>query len=673
MWKDNNILIRFIFFLAFSFLFSSVLLAEERNQIDSFQQTIKDLSGTERLDYMEVQANKHSIDSLYKYYIRFYEEEAIKQQNDAHLIKALVMLGRSYYPESPDSMRIVMKRLEPLAEKNSMYEGLIDLWGIYNYAIAWHGQDDGVDESIKEYKKFSLDKNQPKGVEMADQNMAYFYFIHNMPEDAERLYLEVLEQKKKRNAPLSEQIGILAQLFNNVPEKEDKEKYLQQAVKGIERYHNGNKHDEKTDLLIVMYEYSVQWMYTALSLEEDKFDVALQHIKVMEDLIKRYNMKEDRRVALDQLYFEYYFRQKNWDKALEYLSRVEVTQRQRNVYINTILYLEKRAEIYLDQGKFADVIDLQKEIIHLKDSAGQSTLQMRIADMRTKYEVEKLQLEKQQIEITNLKTRSKMMLFGAGCLILLLTIFGLIYIVRIAQRSRRSFKLAKEKAEEADQMKTAFLANMNHEIRTPLNAIVGFSQVLIEEEDQANRKEFAEIIENNNELLQRLIADILDISKIESNTMSLIYRQYDMAAMMKEIYSVIRLRVPEAIDLILEPVEPIVLETDRNRLMQVLTNLLTNAIKHTTEGQIRYGYSLTETEIHFFVKDTGEGIPEKSLESIFDRFTQLENGKKGVGLGLAISKGLITKMGGKIWATSTFGTGSVFHVTLPLVKPMDIN
>ncbi len=219
------------------------------------------------------------------------------------------------------------------------------------------------------------------------------------------------------------------------------------------------------------------------------------------------------------------------------------------------------------------------------------------------------------------------------------------------------------------RMKSAFLANMNHEIRTPLNAIVGFSQVLVDEDDLETRQEYADIIQSNNELLQRLIVDVLDISKIESNTMALTYAEHDLPVLMKEIYNVIRLRVPEEVDLELNECPPQLFYTDRNRLTQILTNLLTNAIKHAEKGFIRFGYQVTATDIIFSVEDSGEGIPEDKLEKIFSRFVQLNDWSKGVGLGLAICKGLITQMGGTISVSSVFGEGSTFTVVLPLKKP----
>lgn len=142
---------------------------------------------------------------------------------------------------------------------------------------------------------------------------------------------------------------------------------------------------------------------------------------------------------------------------------------------------------------------------------------------------------------------------------------------------------------------------MNHEIRTPLNAIVGFSQVLVDEEDKETRQEFADIIQNNNELLQRLIGDVLDLSKIESNTMSLIYKELNISSLMKEIYNVILLRMPDGVELVLDDCEELKMETDRNRLTQILTNLLTNAVKHTRKGFIRFGYTKTQNSVEFFV------------------------------------------------------------------------
>lgn len=227
---------------------------------------------------------------------------------------------------------------------------------------------------------------------------------------------------------------------------------------------------------------------------------------------------------------------------------------------------------------------------------------------------------------------------------------------------------AKENAENADRMKSTFLANMTHEIRSPLHAIVGFSELLGDENDEEVRKGYLNIIKANNDLLVRLVNDILDISKIEANMITLYYMNIDMPLFMKDIYYMINLRMPEEVELILDPCPQVVIETDKNRLSQILTNLLTNAIKHTQKGSIRFGYGLTDTEIKFYVTDTGQGIPEQKLEQVFSRFVQLKGAKQGVGLGLAICKGLVTKLGGDISVESKEGFGSTFRFHLPLYR-----
>ena len=227
---------------------------------------------------------------------------------------------------------------------------------------------------------------------------------------------------------------------------------------------------------------------------------------------------------------------------------------------------------------------------------------------------------------------------------------------------------AKEKAENADQLKSAFLANMTHEIRTPLNAIVGFSDLLSIETDPDLRETYISLIKSNNELLLLLINDVLDISKIESGMVFFAYTDVYLPSAMRDMYNIMQLRMPENVELILDPCPDIMIRTDNNRMVQILSNLLTNAIKHTSCGSIRFGYTLEGDHVHFYVSDTGKGIPEKELYHIFGRFVQLKGAYNGIGLGLAISKGLVNKMGGEISVSSKVGEGSTFRFTLPLAN-----
>lgn len=224
----------------------------------------------------------------------------------------------------------------------------------------------------------------------------------------------------------------------------------------------------------------------------------------------------------------------------------------------------------------------------------------------------------------------------------------------------------REKAEEANRLKSAFLANMSHEIRTPLNAIIGFSTLLANEENLEERQEFIKIIENNNELLLQLINDILDLSKIEAGTLEFIYSDVDVNSLLTEIEqsSRIRNRHPEIQISFEERLPQCIIHTERNRLTQVINNLLTNSMKFTTLGSIRFGYRQEGNKLRFYVKDTGCGIPADKIDSVFGRFVKLNNFQQGTGLGLSICKTIVEKLGGEIGVESKEGVGTLFWFTI---------
>lgn len=244
----------------------------------------------------------------------------------------------------------------------------------------------------------------------------------------------------------------------------------------------------------------------------------------------------------------------------------------------------------------------------------------------------------------------------------------------ITKRKNEQLELirAKERAEEADRLKSAFLANMSHEIRTPLNAIVGFSSILASTENPDDRKEYASIIENNSQLLLQLINDILDLAKIEAGTMDFFYTPVDVNELMTEMKNLFVKRVHPGVTLeMVTGVSSCYMSTDRNRLSQVLINLLTNAVKFTDKGSITFGYKLRGSEIYFYVADTGCGIPKDKQHLIFDRFVKLNTFVQGTGLGLPICQHIVDKMDGHIGVDSEVGEGSTFWFTLPYhsVKP----
>ena len=226
---------------------------------------------------------------------------------------------------------------------------------------------------------------------------------------------------------------------------------------------------------------------------------------------------------------------------------------------------------------------------------------------------------------------------------------------------------AKEKAEEADRLKSAFLANMSHEISTPLNALVGFSSLLEEAEDAEEKHLYATIIEENNKLLLQLISDILDLSKIEAGTFDIIPEQVDAQQLCNELLQSMQVRATEQVEILLAPELPeLTFTSDKNRLYQVLLNFVTNALKFTSEGSIVIDYRINGNEVRFSVQDTGMGIEPEKQEAIFTRFVKLNNFIAGTGLGLPICQSIVTQLGGKIGVESEPGKGSCFWFTHPI-------
>ena len=226
---------------------------------------------------------------------------------------------------------------------------------------------------------------------------------------------------------------------------------------------------------------------------------------------------------------------------------------------------------------------------------------------------------------------------------------------------------AKEKAEEADRLKSAFLANMSHEIRTPLNAIVGFSSMLEEAEDQEEKHQYITIIEDNNKLLLQLISDILDLSKIEAGTFDIIPERVNAKQLCNDLFQAMQMKATPQVELRLKDNLPeLTFTSDKNRLYQVLLNFVTNALKFTSEGSITIDYQIDGNEVKFSVQDTGMGIEPEKQEAIFSRFVKLNSFIPGTGLGLPICQSIVTQLGGKIGVESEPGRGSCFWFTHPI-------
>lgn len=251
-------------------------------------------------------------------------------------------------------------------------------------------------------------------------------------------------------------------------------------------------------------------------------------------------------------------------------------------------------------------------------------------------------------------------------------ILGISWDITDLKKTEQELILAKEKAEESNRLKTAFLANMSHEIRTPLNAIVGFSDLLGEIDDKDAKVEYIEIIKKNNTLLLQLISDILDLSKIEAEVLDFSLDIADVNSLCHEAINTTCMKMGAKVPVVFENFIPEChIYTDKNRISQVLTNLINNALKFTTTGEVRVGYDILNDDIiRFYVKDTGIGISKDKIHTVFDRFVKLNHFAQGTGLGLPICKNIVEQLQGDIGVESELGKGAYFWFTLPYDKDL---
>lgn len=326
-----------------------------------------------------------------------------------------------------------------------------------------------------------------------------------------------------------------------------------------------------------------------------------------------------------------------WNRFMEEITGIETSQIEghddSDVHYNALMSMEERLEVdknVISSGKVA------KFNGWLKTVSGD-----------TKY----IEVAKFPISLSNGKP-------------LLLALWSDATVKRAIEKRLES---ERDKAELADKLKSKYLADMSHEIRTPLNAITGFSEMMAFADTDEERMSYYEIIKSNNQLLMQLINDILDLSKIEADAIKISYAPIDLNEMMDNTYASIKLRMPKGVDLILEKgLEQCTFGTDQIRLLQLINNLANNAIKNTKQGSITMGYKdLGDGRLNFYVKDTGLGIAEDKLQNLFKRFVKINDYMEGIGLGLAICRSLVTKMGGSIQVESKLGEGSTFSFILP--------
>ena len=661
-----------LYIILISLLLATTQLAVANAATDQerLELALRQMSARQRLDTLEtlVLDIKNRGNKLYPEWLL---KEAHQANDQARQGTALLKLAEYYYPRDIDSLYKYITLAEPLLRAQDRINEICRMRGWYIYALSNARKDDKVTEEINKLKELANANNYPEGIDMANQCLADFYISTGLGKEGNALYEQIFSDMVERDAPLVRRYQIIRQLLNNNIDNETKEYYLNILngyitdceSKGI------TKLDENTPLIYVKYIY-VRSM-SLLYINKGDAEQALRYIRQTERIVEQAGINDPN--TLLALRLEYYTFVADYDNGIPIADRLiqTFTKAKKQKYVLNVI--KKKAQLCRYSGRFREATDVYVQYILMNDSINRADYHEEMAKIRSQHDLDRLELRDKEREVEMMRSHNIILTLIGGVFLLTMLCGILYYIFHAQKRRNRIIRKAKniaeegrKRAEEADQMKSSFLANMNHEIRTPLNAIVGFSQVLIAENDPDVREQYAQIIMDNNELLQRLIADVLDLSKIESNSLQITYKRQDLPNLMNGIYNVILLRMPQGVELRMDHPEPLEMDTDRNRLTQILTNLLTNAAKHTTAGYIRFGYERQGDEVRFFVQDTGEGIPDDKIGSIFSRFVKLDNWSSGVGLGLAISQGLVERMRGKVWVTSKLGEGSVFYVSLPI-------
>ncbi len=247
-----------------------------------------------------------------------------------------------------------------------------------------------------------------------------------------------------------------------------------------------------------------------------------------------------------------------------------------------------------------------------------------------------------------------------------------IYDITELKNTQRLLSIEKENAVSAEKLKSAFIVNMSHEIRTPLNAIIGFSGLLASTDDDAEKKMYLDIVAENNHRLLQIVTDVLDLSKIESGSLDFHYSRFDVNDLLCGLHGILEIRLKDKPDIKLvceAGTDEWMIYSEQQRIVQILTNLVHNAIKFTQNGEVRFGCRPHgETDVYFYVSDTGIGIPVGEQDKIFDRFTKLDHEVPGTGLGLTLSQTIVQSLDGEIGVESEVTKGSTFWFTLPLTS-----
>lgn len=593
-------------------------------------------------------------------YLKELQEKSEAKHNVKYQSLAYLNLVHYYYNQlNFDSVAYYVEQAKPFLNKNKQYNYLVDVESMLILMHSSRGEYEfALVKALKIYNQSKLHKYK-EGMIVGCENIGFAYQSSSRPKNAIPWYKEglLLQEELGGKDVYKMQFKMsITECFILINQLDSAQKYLDSLNLHMTNFESSRPTVEERQACITEY---WKWLYIHYA----KIAIHEKHPKSAERYLKKaelYTKNEGEGYYDDLLYMtytDYYTLLGDYNKALEYLdwSTLASRNRQNEDIVKTT---SVRANIYRLMGHYAEASSLFQQLFALSDSLSNIRFSTQFTQLRSVYAMDKLEADGQHAK---LRIRQ---LTVMTILLFLFTLLSVISLVRFYQYKKK-LALITQKAKEADRQTSEFLNNMSREIKKTLHDIADLSNTIINETDFEKKRVLAGKVKSTNQTLQRVIYNVLDVSKIESDQMQFNYTSIYLPDVIREVCSFSLHLLPPHISLQIIPGADIFMRTDLVRLKQIIDNILYYIIKRAGQGEIRIGYKTDKVNIHFFVEVDGLDLSNEVRSVIFDRQAQTNNRLEDMGLDLVICKHLISKMGGTIAVSSGTKTGCVFNFTLP--------
>lgn len=597
---------------------------------------------------------------------------------------AAANLSRYYYDDNKsDSVVYWAKYIDSVGKsRKELSDGLFEAYSYVCLDHLWlENYELAMNEAIRLYN-LACSRNHTYGQIRCGENLGHIYQAIRRDSDAVVVYQAALDKQEEIGENLTVSIRLVSYQLESLLRinKLDSAGVLLATYKNLLDRQEAVNRNTGAIYPVDRYRWIMHSFYAEYYLKRKDFEKARKSLDCAESFVGKETIGNDFAV------FAYLYIQARYNKEA---GNYAVAHK----YIDQLLEswqtpdcLQLKADILSESGDAASAIQAYKDVISETSKINNEAFTRQINQLRTLYDLNDKEIQKKELEISQMNVNIKehqLILSMSVSVILLLVLYILYLSFRRTRRlknallqekealieSEKNLRIAKDKAEEANQAKTTFIANISHEVRTPLNAIVGFASLMSDPScTQEEKEEFSSIISNNTELLLNLVNDVLCLSQIEAGSLSFSLRPVELGDCCRNAMETIRHRVAEGVSLNFTPEVPsFILNTDPLRLQQLLVNLLVNAAKFTEAGEINLSFHIGQEQknVDLIVTDTGCGIPADKVTQIFKRFEKVDEYKQGTGLGLSISQAIAGALGGTIRVDAGYTQGARFIFTHP--------